>query len=129
MNAPDEFNRRDEDIEEELAKELLAAEEENKEAGRKGREPEEPDLSDYRNLMHLKNIFLESICEPNENGLRLTFKRSVTSTVPETLQIGDGNIQEVFAIEPDDSLPLLQVEFGSYIGYSIRNESFTVWDE
>lgn len=84
---------------------------------------------EYSDLMNLKNIYFEQIYEPEENTLRLLFSRSRTSETPETITIGEIEIKDTYSIDVDETLPLLQMDFEWYIGYSIRNESYTSWDD
>ncbi|WP_229753383.1 hypothetical protein [Paenibacillus segetis] len=77
----------------------------------------------------MKDIYFEQIYEPKENSLRLLFSRSVTSQTPETITIGETEIKDSYSINIDESLPLIQIDFETYVGYSNRNESFTSWDE
>ncbi len=80
-------------------------------------------------MMNLKNIYFEQIYEPEENTLRLLFSRNRTSETPETIKIGEIEINDTYSIDVDESLPLIELDFEWYIGYSIRNESYTSWDD
>ncbi|WP_178023820.1 hypothetical protein [uncultured Paenibacillus sp.] len=84
---------------------------------------------EYSDLMNLKNIYFEQIYEPEENTLRLLFSRNRTSETPETIKIGEIEINDTYSIDVDESLPLIELDFEWYIGYSIRNESYTSWDD
>jgi len=83
----------------------------------------------YEELMGLKDIFFVGHTEPSVDSLRLFFGRSMTSEVPEPLIIGNTNFGDSYSINIDENSPIIQIDFDSYIGYSILNESFTVWDE
>jgi len=83
----------------------------------------------YVELMELKDIFYVGHTEPSVNSLRLFFCRSRTSDNPEPLLIGDKSFGDSYSIDIDVNKPVIQIDFDSYIGYSILNESFTVWDE
>jgi hypothetical protein len=83
---------------------------------------------DYIDLMNIENVYLMNVEEPIENSLRLTFVRSKTNSVSETSKIADKVIDNLYSINPDYSIPLLQLDFDTYIGYSILNESFTSLD-
>ncbi len=83
----------------------------------------------FSDLMHLKNIYLDKIYEPRDNHLRLTINRSKTSENKETIAVGGIEIKNTHSIDIDYSLPLIQLDFEWYIGYSILNESYTVSDE
>ncbi|MEF2248812.1 hypothetical protein [Paenibacillus sp. IITD108] len=84
---------------------------------------------EYTDLINLKVIYFKQIYEPEENTLRLLFSRSRTSDTPETITIGEIEIKDSYSIDIDETLPLLQLDFETYVGYSIRNESFTNWDD
>jgi hypothetical protein len=79
--------------------------------------------------MQLKNIELNGITESDINCLEISFARCKVSDIPENLEIGDKVINDVYPINIDADLPILQLNFESYIGYSITNESFTSWDD
>lgn len=81
----------------------------------------------YTDLMEFKSIFLLGLTEPEENSLRLFFSRS--KSVPEPFSIGDKVYENAQSIEIDEDLPVIQVDFETYIGYSILNESYTSWDD
>ncbi|GAA0177097.1 hypothetical protein SH2C18_03830 [Clostridium sediminicola] len=83
----------------------------------------------FSNLINLENVYLDSISEPNDNHLCLTFNRSKTNTVPESIDIGGNVINNVYSIDIDYRLPIIQIDFESYIGYSILNESYTGQDD
>ncbi|HEX7057198.1 MAG TPA: hypothetical protein VF260_08400 [Bacilli bacterium] len=84
----------------------------------------------YEDLMDLKeDIFFASHMEPSVNTLRLFVRRGKTSDIAEPLLIGNRNLGESYSITIDDNSPVIQIDFESYIGYSILNESFTVWDD
>lgn len=83
----------------------------------------------YEELMELRDIFFIGHTEPSVNSLRLFFSRSKTSDVPEPLLIGDKNFGDSYTINIDENSPVIQIDFNSYIGYSILNESFTAWDD
>lgn len=82
----------------------------------------------YIDLMNLENIYLNNLEEPQENFLRLAFIKSKTNVISEYINIGDKVIKNVHSIDYDYMNPLIQIDFESYIGYSILNESFTSMD-
>ena len=68
----------------------------------------------YRDLMKWRNhIYLDELTEPEENSLRILI--NICS-----------NIDSPFEVEKDSSV---QLDFESYISYSIINESFTETDK
>lgn len=83
----------------------------------------------YSDLFNLENIYLHSIGEPQENHVRFTFYRSRTNPVAESININSTIIKGLHSISPDYTLPLIQMDFERYIGYSVLNESYTVWDD
>jgi hypothetical protein len=83
----------------------------------------------YDNLYNLKEVEFWGLTEPETNTLKLLFARCKVSEKPENLTIGNKTLENTFSIVVDSKLPILQIEFDSYISYCIRNESFTVWDE
>lgn len=83
----------------------------------------------YSDLMNLKDIYLYNIEEPEENHLRLLFERSKINPNKESIQMGNKIFDGLHSIEVDYSLPLIQLDFDSYIGYAIRNESYTSLDK
>ncbi|MEK4512131.1 hypothetical protein [Paenibacillus sp. FSL K6-2524] len=84
---------------------------------------------EYSDLLNFRDIYLEQIYEPEENSLRLLFSRSRTSETPETITIGEIEIKDIYSLDVDETVPLIQMDFEGYIGYSIRNESYTSWDD
>ena len=83
----------------------------------------------YEDLMDLKNIFFLGLNEPNCNSLILYFSRSKVSDISEPLVIGDKDFGNSYSVDVDNETPVIQIEFESYIGYSVLNESFTSWDD
>jgi hypothetical protein len=80
--------------------------------------------------MSIENyIYLKDINEPEDNHLRLTFFRSKYSN-SSNVDISDINTTNSYSsIDIDDSLPIIQLDFDWYIGYSVINECFTVLDK
>lgn len=79
--------------------------------------------------MKLKNIEFYGLTEPDTNCLRMYFARCKVNDMPEDIVIGDKVINGTYPINIDMDLPILQIEFESYISYSVTNESFTSWDD
>jgi hypothetical protein len=82
---------------------------------------------EFADLMQVRHVDFLGVKETEENTLRLYFCR--TKILPEPLVIGDLVYQDAGVFVADEQLPVIQVEFQTYIGYSIRNESYTVWDD
>jgi hypothetical protein len=87
------------------------------------------DFMKCSDLMDLENIYLDSISEPLDNYLRLTFNKSNVSKVPETINVGGFEIRDSYSIDIDYTLPIIQLDFECYIAYSVRNESYTALDD
>jgi hypothetical protein len=79
--------------------------------------------------MILEKIYMKKIEEPEDNYLRLTFIRTNVNNLPEDIHIGDQIVRKIYSIDYDYTKPLIQVDFETYIGYSVLNESFTNLDD
>jgi hypothetical protein len=84
---------------------------------------------EYKDLMELKDVFFFGLKEPEVNELKLYFSKSKISDTPERLIIGEKDFGDSYSINTDNNSPIIQIHFQSYIAYSVRNESFTVWDD
>lgn len=85
---------------------------------------------EYRDLLDQKGyIFLHSLTEPETNSLRIFIDRCKVSPQCEDVEIGEHIIGGTYPIEVDEKLPIVQIDFDSYVSYSIINESFTVLDD
>jgi hypothetical protein len=85
---------------------------------------------DYKDLIELNDyIYLHSILEPETNSLRVFIERCKVCRQSEDIKIGEHLIREAFPIEVDEDSPILQIDFDSYVAYSLINESFTVLDD
>jgi hypothetical protein len=74
-------------------------------------------------------LFLADIGEPNVNVLRLVIEEARASDKVEDLQIGDVTIPDTRRIISDNSCFAYEVIFGSYVVYSVRNESYVPEDQ
>lgn len=83
----------------------------------------------YSELIGLINVEFRGLIEPEINSLTLLFDRCAVSKTPEDLIIGEKVIKDTFPVYVDVNLPILQVDFKSYIAYSVTNESYTTWDD
>lgn len=83
----------------------------------------------YNDLMELKDVFFFGLTEPEVNVLRLYFSRSKINDTPEPLIVGEKEFGDSYSINIDKNSPIIQIDFHTYIAYSIRNESFTSWDD
>ncbi|SMQ80974.1 hypothetical protein SAMN05444673_4067 [Bacillus sp. OV166] len=85
---------------------------------------------EYRDLMNEKGyIYLHNLEEPETNSLRIFINRCKVNQQSEDIEIGKHIINDTYPIEVDAQLPIIQLDFDSYVSYSIINESFTVLDE
>jgi len=78
--------------------------------------------------MLLQDVDLIGTIEPKANSLRLFFSRRKISDKPESI-FGLDKLFTGYPLITDKRLPIIQIDFKSYISYSITNESFTVWDD
>lgn len=72
---------------------------------------------EYTDLKELQNVLFIGLIEPEVNQLRLSFCKSKVSDIAEPFMDGE------------KSSPIIQVDFHSYIAYSIKNEFFTSGDD
>lgn len=84
---------------------------------------------DFRDLMELNDVEFSGITEPDINNLRIFISRCKTSETSEEIVIGENLVKNVYSVDADMDLPILQIDFDSYIAYSVTNESYTSWDE
>lgn len=82
-------------------------------------------FADLHNLIHTD---LVDCIESDRMKLHLQFRihRETNEAAYKELI---GARTEPAIIQDNDKFPLLKIEFNSYIGYAVRNESFTVWDD
>jgi len=83
----------------------------------------------FKDLMELRDVDLNVLVEPDINALRIFISRCKTSETTENLAIGNNVISDVYSVYTDEKLPILQIDFKSYISYSVTNESYTSWDD
>jgi hypothetical protein len=76
-----------------------------------------------------KYLYLTEIGEPKENVLRLVIEEARASGEPEDMKIGDVTLSAVRSIVSDEFCFAYEVVFGSYVAYSVRNESYVGQDE
>ncbi|QQK77583.1 hypothetical protein HUG15_19680 [Salicibibacter cibarius] len=80
---------------------------------------------DYKQLMASKTyIYLHSLLEPRPNSLRVLIERCKVSRQKEDIDIGTHVIKDTFPIVVDEEMPLLQIDFKTYISYTVNDESF-----
>ncbi|MMZ68442.1 hypothetical protein D1872_311310 [compost metagenome] len=65
----------------------------------------------FHDLNSLVDVYLEGLVEPSDNSLRLYFSRSIKSTTPESITIGDKEFDNLFSIDIDEVLPIIQIDF------------------
>ena len=84
----------------------------------------------YNDLMKSKGyIYLNKLSEPEENALRILIDRCKNINQSEDGELGERFSEAYFSFEVDDELPIIQLEFNSYVSYSVINESFTEMDD
>ncbi|MBV9925099.1 MAG: hypothetical protein JOZ96_08805 [Acidobacteria bacterium] len=74
-------------------------------------------------------LYLAEIGEPEDNVLRLVIEEARASSEPEEMKIGDVVLAGARPIISDDTCYAYEVLFGSYVAYSVRNESYTPEDK
>ena len=67
--------------------------------------------------------------EPEENSLRVLIDRCNANNTKGFVKITDEVEIEAPSIDVDNNLPILQLDFETYVVYSIIDESFTVTDD
>lgn len=88
------------------------------------------DFMHYSELLQFQGyIYLNSIFEPEDNTLIVDIDRCENNGMIVYKKRGDGTFSSYDSIDVDDTLPIIRLKFDCYIGYSVRNESFTVMDE
>ena len=79
----------------------------------------------YEDLIQQKGfVFLDNIVEPGTNSLRISIKRASISSKSEDVNVGEYTLSDVNPIEIDKTLPVIHIEFDSYVAYSVFDESF-----
>ncbi|NMC55673.1 MAG: hypothetical protein GYA50_00405 [Eubacteriaceae bacterium] len=81
----------------------------------------------YKDLENIEYVYLEKIYEIQDNYLRLTFDRCKIEKDIDQIN-NDDELCTYGSFEVDYTLPLIQIDFDWYIGYSVLNECFTVRD-
>ncbi|KZD38168.1 hypothetical protein B4083_2633 [Bacillus cereus] len=85
---------------------------------------------DFQDLMGFKGyIYLNKLIEPEENLLRVLIDRCKVNKTKGLMKIKNEVEIEASSIDVDDNLPIVQLDFESYVAYSVTNESFTVMDD
>ena len=75
---------------------------------------------DFQDLMEFKGyIYLNRLFEPEENSLRVLIDRCKVNKTKGLVKIKDEVEIEASSIDVDDNLPILQLDFESYVAYSI----------
>jgi hypothetical protein len=82
---------------------------------------------DYGELLQYEGyLYLNSLFEPEDNALIIDVDRCRTPKIP----IGEKDTFSIYdAFDVDETVPILRLEFDSYIAYSVLNESFTTLDK
>jgi hypothetical protein len=74
-------------------------------------------------------LYLSEIGEPEVSVLRLVIVEARVSSETRDIVVGETVISGAKPIVSDSSSQRYELIFGSYVAYSVRNESYTVWDE
>lgn len=84
----------------------------------------------FQDLMKFKGyIYLNKLFEPEENSLRVLIDRCKVNQTKEHVKVTDEVEIVASPIDVDDNLPILQLDFETYVAYSVIDESFTVMDD
>lgn len=79
----------------------------------------------YEDLMQWKGyLFLDKIVEPETNSMRISINRASVRSKSEDVRFEEYTINDVYPIEIDKTLPVIHIEFDSYVSYSVFDESF-----
>lgn len=77
-----------------------------------------------------KWLFLRQLEEPEENSLRLVVEEAKADGSPEDIEVSPGKfIKGTVPIESDSSCRLFEIIWPFYVAYTVRNESYTSWDD
>ncbi|SDN62487.1 hypothetical protein [Alkalicoccus daliensis] len=82
---------------------------------------------DYSELLQYQGyLYLNSLFEPEDGTLIVDIDRCI---IPE-ISSGENNTFSTYdSVNMDETLPVLRIEFDTYVAYSVRNESFTALDK
>lgn len=84
----------------------------------------------YTDLMNLEGYFiLDEIIENETYPLKITIQRETMNSQSEEVEIGKDVINDSYPIEMDNKLPVLQINFNSYVSYSVFDESFHIVED
>ena len=75
------------------------------------------------------SLFLQIATEPNESSLLLRIEEGRTNDTPEDINIGGVVIAGTRKVLHDDSCRIFELVLGTYISYSVTNESFASPDD
>jgi len=84
-------------------------------------------LSYLKLLNYQGSIFLNDLYEPEENMLRVLVDKATTNKIFEEKKINNDVIEEI-PIVIDTNTPILQIDFPTYISYSVNNEGYMADD-
>ena len=83
----------------------------------------------FRDLMELDcMIYFVALAEPSTNSLRIFVERCTPSKERTSIEMAGQKITEVSRILADEHLPIIQLDFDSYVSYTVINEAFMPWD-
>ncbi|MFG3433129.1 hypothetical protein [Lysinibacillus fusiformis] len=79
----------------------------------------------YEELMQFEGyLFLGNIEEPGTNSLRISINRATISSKSEDVIFDKHTIYNGHPIEIDKTSQVINIEFDSYVSYSVSDESF-----
>lgn len=85
----------------------------------------------FRELMKSKEyIYLDYLVEPEENSLRIRIEKcNGVNEKEQLINSNDLGLETFSTIEINKNFPIIQLDFNSYVSYTVTNESFTQMDE
>ncbi|MFT5677041.1 MAG: hypothetical protein ACI808_002993 [Paraglaciecola sp.] len=78
----------------------------------------------FNNINKHEYIYIENINEPEDNCLQLVIEEARWSDTEQTLVVAGAEISDVRLLDVTDKNCVYEVIFDSYIGYSVRDESY-----
>jgi hypothetical protein len=74
-------------------------------------------------------LFLREISEPEENRLRLLLEEARASGIPTSMIVAGVEIKDCRSVLSTDTSRLFEINWDTYIAYSVRDESYAVRDK
>jgi hypothetical protein len=73
-------------------------------------------------------IYFVALIEPHPNSLCIFVERCKSSQKKASIEVAGQTITDVSPIVADENLPIIQLDFDSYVSYTVINEAFMPWD-